>query len=1140
MGDSKDTKRILAPTIDCDVGWLIDKSHIGDCQPRVLFHSDISKKCGAAAASCAIGSSKFVSDLRKRLLSSSPHFSSSLVTSRQNKLFWPETNFANVDKQEGEVEKTPSALFFANQFFFENLLNNKVLCSVTLPSDQATKFFDNLAREESKKKFYFFSDFADSLALLPSISRSVSLLDVVTSITNNYRLIANIKSFSISCASSSGSEDELISFVQRGKKLESFSLCNCFFRQMARTVLPEVQKTSISTLELQENDLGVEDEQTEDIVAALADLLKYDKFLRKLNISYNHFTPKQIRSFLDALASSDTTLTPDDLPPEPEEEIIPIENYVNRELFFGISESENEEDDSEEDEEEETPEPNDSLNEEGNSKKNDEEEEEDEENEEEEDEENENSRTNDDNEDDEEEEEKKVDPTLVRKFKLLFLKIFREEDKGRRQIMEEYISELMSGVYEKITGIRERKEKEKQDRIDKYCQRRSGWSQLEELNLRGNRVGDIGATGVALILRDEVQRTQEEVNKIEDTLREKNDVILNELLKEREATTAAEIEAFRSLLQDQKQELRTLLERQRGGPLPKDTRSESSFRGNEEKTNKEQPKRRSSIVFTDMDEKEEEDDEEEDRPVLPLPDEEEEVPPGSTGGEEEEIEGDDDDDIAVEREGEVEDREPWNFKVRLTKKGLNSFRVLDLGGCEISSRGLKKIASSLESNKKLETLILRNNQKFAVLFQSVEGIEGEDEDDEGSLPERKVDVPHYVSPGFESFSSMLKVNAVLKHLDLGFCQLSPDSINLLSLSLRANSTLEYLNLEGNRIGEAVGPLDVGRMGLPPEENANLPHRKDEQDESSGTHPEVVETLLSPTTMSCLLQLMQALRMGGSVKHLHLNRMNLSTAFQKDEAAALGELSSKQLLTLEMNTVGFNASHMTMWSEALEEQWVGIASLRSLHLNCNEFSGSIDGEAIGKVIERLKSSLVDFSIDDNPKLASEGVAAALQPFFSSSVLRSLSANHTGITTVALADGSAVLSPCLVSSLRYLSLGDMSSGTIEELTEWILHLQSHATELQYLSMWSRYLDMEKNLDPFSPLIDSLPQLLYIDFGVLLRFDMYPPDVVDILGSVEQRLTARRLQKCFKDVPVVLPEVTCLEKVEKLSSVGSAALK
>lgn len=1138
MGDSKSAKRIWAPTIDCSAGRLIDKSHIGDSKPHVFSHSEVSKKCGAAAASCAIGSSKFVSDLRKRLLSSSPNFNSSLVTSRQNKLFWPETNFTNLDKQEDESEKAPSALFFANQFFFDNLSDGKILCSVTLPSDQATKFFDNLAREESKKKFYFLSDFADSLDLLPSISRSVSLLDVVTSITNNYRLIANIKSFSVSCASAFGSEDELISFVQRGKKLESFSLCNCFFRQLARTVLPEVQKTSISTLELQENDLGVEDEQTEDIVAVLADLLKYDKFLRKLNLSYNHFTPNQIRSFLDALASSDTTLTPDDLPPEPEEEVIPIENYVNRELFFGISDSENDEDDEddEEDEEEETPESNDKLNEEDNSKKSDEEGEEDEENEEEEDEENENSKTNEDDED-EEEEEKKVDPYLMRKFKRLFSKFFREEDKGRRQIMEEYTSELTTVAHEKITGIRERKEKEKQDRVDKYCQRRSGWSQLEELNLRGNRVGDIGATGIALILRDEVQRTQEEVDKIENTLREKNDVILNELLKERQATTVAEKEAFRSLLEDQKQELGELRERQRGGPLPKDMRSETSFRGNEEKTNKEPVKRRSSIVFTDMDEKEEEDGDEEDQPALPLPDEEEEVPPGSTGGEEEEIEGGDDDDAGVERESEVEDREPWNFKVRLTKKGLNNFRVLDLGGCEIGSRGLKKIASSLESNKKLETLILRNNPKFAVLFQSVEGIEAEDED-EGSLPERKVEVPHYVSPGFESFSSMLKVNAVLKHLDLGFCQLSPDSINLLSLSLRDNSTLEYLNLEGNKIGEAAGSFVVDKIALLSEENVILPNEKTEQDESNAAHPEVVETPSPPATFSCLLQLMQALRMGGSVKHLYLNRMNLSTAFQKNEAAILGELSSKQLVTLEMNTVGFTGLHMTMWSEALEEQWVEITSLRSLHLNGNDFCGSVDGEAIGRVIKRLTSSLVDFSMDDNPKLASEGVTAALQPFFTSSALRSLSANHTGITTVALADGSAVLSPCLVSSLRYLSLADMSSGTIEELTEWIAHLQLHATELQYLSMWVRYLDMEKNLEPFSPLIDSLPQLLYIDFGVLLRFDMYPPDIVDILGSIEQRLTARRLQKCFKDVPVVLPEVTVLEKVDKLSTVASPA--
>lgn len=1134
MGETQDRKRIWAPTIDSNAGCLIDKSHVGNCWVRIVGNDDASKKCGTAAASCAIETSKFVSSLRDRLSSASPRFSTSVVTSRQNKLLWPRISFENLDQD--ITEDFPSALFFASQFFFENLSNDKVICSLTLPCDQATKFLDNLARQEAKKKFYFFSDYAHSLTLLPSISRSVSLLDITTSISNNYRLVNNIKSFSVSSAPASFNEEGIIAFIQKGKKLESLSLPNCSLRRVASTLLLEIQKTEITTLNLEENDLGIEDEQGEDIIGALGDLLKYNKFLLKVNLSNNHFTPKQIRVLLDAIASSDTTLIPDDLPPEPEEELAPAEDYIKRHLFLGGTDSENEveeneEEEMEEEEEEEEASPlNGEMDGEDDPKKGDEEEEE-ENPEEDEDEGTENSKSDNDNveEDDEEQEEKsKIDPRIVKKFKALSLKLFREEGKARKRLVLEYLRELLNVAQERMSRIREQKEKEKKYRIEKYCKRRSGWSQLEELNLSGNRVADIGASGIALILRDEVQLTSDEVEKIESTLREKNDVLLNELAKERETTTAEEIKTFRKILFDEQSEREVLRAKQRSVSASKENNSTLGLKSNDEQTSKRQV-RRSSIVFTNMDEKDEED--EEDRFHVPPQDndEEEEISGGVGGGEKEEADGDEGDNGIMEREEELDDREPWNFAVKPTKKGLNSIRVLDLGGCEIRSRGLKKISSSLESNKKLETLILRNNTRFAALLQSAEGIEADDEEEEGPLLEKKIEVPHYISPGFASFCSMLRSNKFLKNLDLGYCQLSPDSISLLSLALRENSSLEYLNLEGNKVGEALGTLINSSSKLLSEKGGSLDEEggnampTDYSADATGFPPVAVEdkTPLPSKNLSCLLQLLQALRIGGTVKHLYLNHMNLSHTFQKEEFAKLAELSSKQLVSLQLNNVGFSTSHLTLWSQSFIEQIIGATSLRSLQLNRNGFAGPLDGELIGQVVGKYSTSLIEISINDNHKLTSSGVAAVaagLSSCSASPVLRSFSANRTGITTFTLADGSFVIPVAMLSSLKSLSLGDMSCNTLEALSGWITYLQSHASELLYLSMWSRFLDMELHLEPFLPLIESLDQLLYIDFGVLLRFDMYPPDVVDTLGAIEHRLTARRLQRAFKDIPMV----------------------
>eukprot|EP00796_Vickermania_ingenoplastis_P013365 gene13365-9194_t len=983
----------------------------------------------------------FVSGLRDRLLSFCPRFNTSVVASRQNRAFWPTEDFTSGEELPKELS---TGLFFASTFLFENVQAGKILRSVTLPMDQVTRFLDNLARVEAKSKEYFFSEHGESLILFPSIGRPVALSDIMVSMNNNYRLVDNIKTVVISSASL-GDDDVVTPFVEKAKKLERLTLAKCSIRSIAPTALAEMQKSSLTTLDLQENDLGIEDDATEEVSTALGDLLKYNKFLLTVNLSQNNFTPKQSRALFDALAVSDTTLLPDDLPAEPEEELPPIEEYVDRTIFFGEDEEDEEDEPEEESEEEqEEAEEDEEQSEEGEEGEGDEEapkigkkkkafrddsDEEDEGEEQEEAEEAEEAADNEEEEGEEGEEGEepavKIDPRIERRYNRLIKRLFRDEGKDRKELVLEYLSEALD-VAQEILRIRERKEKEKQDRINKYCKRRSGWSHIQEIYFRGNRLGDVGAAGVALTLRDEVKLTEEETERISTEMSEKADALAEKIVKARRDTLTLEMKEYRLLLREERQMRREIKLRAENAAKAAVVHPAFILNENDEENDEEREEQEiGSVIMTNVE------DEAQDETLDDNAD--------IDGDEPEEAEG----------EAELDERERWEIPFPPRKSGLNSIRVLDLGSCEIGSRGLKKISTTLESNKVLEKLVLRNNIKFAVLFKKVEA-EDDEEAEEGHA-EQKVEVPHFVSPGFTAFTSMLRVNKTLKHIDLGYCQLSADGVLLLSRALLENSTIEYLNLEGNKVGE----IAEVRSDPPKEEGASPAEGAEGAEEREGT----VELI------PCLPHLLESL-IASSVKHLSLSSNDLSEALGIAEVKALGTLTGK-LLTLELNNVGLTRKQLNLWANAVEQ-----SALTSLQLNRNYFDGSEDGTAALQELKRLHSST--------------------------------------------ADGAVTIPPTLLESLNYLSLADMSCTTLDDLCEWVSLMAAHGKALRYLALWSRNINMEVSLDPFLPLVETLVELLYIDFGVLLRFDMDPPDVTDTLGTIEKVLTARRLQRSFVDPP------------------------
>ncbi|CCW62715.1 unnamed protein product [Phytomonas sp. EM1] len=730
---------------------------------RVTFCRENS----AVAANMDKSAIQLASQISRLLKPWSSRFSMASVASRVNKSYWPQ----NSDCSVFEISKS---------FLPEDVLSNyngafwtpfvKVPCSITsisLPADQFLNFLVSLGHMDSFEK----SDSAiQNLLFFPSFSRSISFEELYPYLKCHSHLISNAQLLFFSGLRFDS--DNIVSFCSDLKHLTSVSIERCSLKDQVPELLNTLKDTFIEHLSLEGNDFGGVHDEIDDneFFLSLSNLLKYNKFLRSLNLSYNNFTSEDIENIVTALYESDTILSPESIAPAEkddtkvnEEDLLLPFSYLfpqvlnvesdSESLSFALEEQQDEEDLSSEDDIE--------MKDEGV------EEEDEQEEEEEEGEEGDNSQISEDG--DSLEDSDGVSNQRKATEKLAYMKkkivheqrlFFAQEESGRQQIIIDYSNSLRQFLDE-LRRLYAILETEKQQKIEAYCKLRSGWSRLNCLNLRGNNFGDRGARAIKRILKDEITLLDEEMDSIQDKLKEKFLASLQDLQKSRKSTLVSEFAERRHLMNEFTRLKSALLL----PPLAEKTDEEVKM--NDDNDNND-----NNALEVVMLNAEDTLSNEESRDLEMLEDE-----------------------LAEDFDWEMEVSN-ITIPVLPTKSGMNSIKFLDVSSCGISSNGLKAIASSLVHNKVLTTLILRNNAidrpprrsaQFATNaeIQNASTTEGCD-----SL----------VGSGFMAFVDMLRINQSLTNIDLGYCQLQRESIIHLACVIRENKVLSALNLEGNPQG----------------------------------------------------------------------------------------------------------------------------------------------------------------------------------------------------------------------------------------------------------------------------------------------------------------------------------------------------
>ncbi|EPY35856.1 hypothetical protein STCU_00877 [Strigomonas culicis] len=763
-------KRNWCPSLDNKLNTRFDASHLGVISDVDNPRQDTPADYGAIAAHSDKSASRVAATVDAFATSSSASkFSTSVIASKYNKSLWP-ISFHTIPLEylDDATLKEVDVLALGDTFLGSVVENGESIQRLAIPAEHVARFLYSVVRHEASKNEHALSDNLESLLVLPSVSTSVSSDAVFDSFLGNTNLARRLETLVLSgilC----DEEEPITKFLSMYKRLRELSLIRCSLGATAAPVLELMKNGELEHVNLEGNDLGLS-ENEEGVREVLCEFLQRNKFLLSLNVAHNNFSADAVEAFMTALATSDTTLSPEDLPAEPEEEPRPIEDYL---VSFADEEGEEEEEEAaEEDEEIET---SDAKADDDDEEEEEEEEENEEEEEEAEEEEAEEEEEDEADEEDEEDEEKEKRKKATRKDKPRPLSkaekkrelrkrqrfnarqvraLVKEESKVRRVVVNQYAADTRT-VAGYMDVIRQTVQDEKKRAVAAFCARRSGWSTMKYLILRSNHVGDKGAAAVALMLRHEVSLEEEEVARIDASLREKTGVLLEALQAQR----------GKSMSEERKERKR--LEQMLADVVAAAYKASAIEAKELDEDDDEYSRDAPQVLMTNMDEEEAK----------------------AAEADEEELE--------IEEPPEFElDTSEWTLNIHPLKSGMNSLLYLDLGSCDIGGKGIKSLATSLRDNKVLESIILRNN-RFGVSFQKVTV------EDDDNTAERRVEVPNFVSPGFIAFTEMLAVNSTLLHLDLGYCSLQPASIHLLAAALCQNKTLVTLCLEGNRIGQTV-------------------------------------------------------------------------------------------------------------------------------------------------------------------------------------------------------------------------------------------------------------------------------------------------------------------------------------------------
>ncbi|CBZ29431.1 conserved hypothetical protein [Leishmania mexicana MHOM/GT/2001/U1103] len=830
----------------------------------------------------------------------------------------------------------------------------------------------------------------------------------------------------VACGASAATADDVLAeFLVSAIKLEELCLVNCMLENTVTALMEAVKNTEMKRLSLARSDLGVgsADSDSEGLTTSFCEALKVNKFLTSLNLSNTNLDTTFVVALIDALLGSDTKLLPENLD-EDGEEITgwSLEGRLDKAAFVsgGGQDDSNAsltDDETVGDDDDATPSPDASEsdageNDEGDRDSDDEEADDDDEDEEGSEEEEEETaheaKARKQRERQEKEEWRAQQKRIRQELKVLL----HSEVQERRDLAHEYYRGLQDVVAINSDPIANLRAAERQQKKEAYCSRRSGWSRLETLVLRGIQVGDRGCKKLACLLRDEVPLSEEEVAQRQEAIDAMRDSFRERLGAARNAVERGEKMAWRELLRKAQRESPGFA-----------TKSRTSV----------------SAALSDLDE---EDEYAKEAPPVLLTNVERSR---SSSSVDESPASDGDADTEGSSGLNPEEQREWqewvaqalpHVPVALTKKGMNTIRVIDLGSCGISRKGVQALAEVLKTNRVLETLCLRHNPVGS------------------SAPAKKHAQPEdglTIFPEFAEFAEMLSVNGALCHLDMGYCSLSPDDVRAVAEALRHNTSMVTLSLEGNQLG-----VDEGYQ------------------QQTHAHSYIYELWMT------------AARPGSALRNLNMDHNHIATSLWHEEVAALAAVCG-QLTSLSLSHIGLRLRHLQAWSEALPPVDPSYSpTVRILHLARNELATEADGAALGLLLRHF-TALEELSVEEHPLLGSSGVAAALE--YLPATMRRLNCTATGLTTPCVgAAQNPVLPVAVVEQLTCLLLGDVEAPTVTALAEWVTFVKRAAPRhLQFLSLWSRGMaGREADLMPLQlELVQTCPSLLHVDSGFQPEF-------------------------------------------------------
>ncbi|KAG5470016.1 hypothetical protein LSCM4_02706 [Leishmania orientalis] len=985
---------------------------------------DISAKRGASVAA---NNSVTTTQVAKSLIASFQRrfhrFDAAIVCSNANRSLWPPLFGVALPLSEESVLTADDVVCLHIAAMGQTPLNASKLA---IPSSAVDAFLSLWARRSAAGKGLVESDSVAKLAALPSADTVASLSEIVDSLMSSKSVVERLSGLVTCGASAATMDDALAEFLGAATKLEELSLVSCDLANTVTALMEAVKTSEITRLNLERSNLGVGsvDSDREELTATFCEAVKVNKFLTSLNLANTNLDSAFVVPLINAIVESDTKLLPEDLGEDAEEVTgWSLEGRLDKDVFVsgadpddsnaaltddegagdgdadaallpdssesdadkydgGDSESDEEETGSDDEDEDASEEEEEGTDQKSKAQRQ------------------------------RERKEKQERQGQQKRVRQLLGELVRSEAQQRSKLAHEYCRELQNVVATNNVAIANRRAVERQQEKETYCSRRSGWSRLETLVLRGNQVGDLGCEQLAYVLRDEVPLSEDEVAQRQESIGAMRDDFGEKLSAARSAVVRGEKRSWQALLRK--------------------AQSESLALTNSHRTS-------ISAALSDADE---EDEYAKEAPPVLLTNVER--PPSTSSLDEgPESDGDGDTDTASdfkpEEEGEWQE---WvaqalpHAPVALTKKGIDTIRVVDLSSCGIRRKGIQALAGVLRTNKVLETLCLRHNPIGS------------------GAPTKKPAQPEdsvAILPKFSEFADMLSANRALCHLDMGYCHLCPDDVRAVAEALRQNTSMVTLNLEGNQLG-----VDEA------------------YERQTHAHSYMYELWMT------------AARPGSALRNLNMDHNDIAACLWQEEVVALAAVCG-QLTSLSLSHVGLQIRHLQAWSEALPPMDASYSpTVRILHLARNELSSEADGAALGLLLRHF-TVLEELSVEEHPLLGSSGMAAALE--YLPVTMRRLNCTATGLTTpCAGAAQGTVLPVAVAAQLTCLLLGDVEAPTVTALGEWVTFVKTTAAhQLQFLSLWARGMaGREADIMPLLlDLAEACPSLLYLDSGFQPQF-------------------------------------------------------